>query len=93
MRAGAAEVVRPVPARNASWRIAASDACTPRPSRKRTSRFEGWTLTSTARRIHFHEQKADRMLAAAEGVAIGGAEGVRERGVFDRPAIDENQHQ
>ena len=42
-------------------------------------------------RIHFDEEEAERVLAAGEGVAVGGAQGVGEGGVFDRSAVDEDE--
>ncbi len=42
-------------------------------------------------RIHFHEKKTQRVLAAGERVSVCGAQGVTECGVLHRAAIHENQ--
>ena len=41
--------------------------------------------------IHFHEKKAQWILAAGEGISVSGPQGVGQRWIFHGPTIDENQ--
>ena len=60
-------------------------------SRKRTSAFAGWTLTSTSRGIAFDEQSRDRMPVGGQEIEIGAAQRAGERLVAHRAPVDEQE--
>jgi hypothetical protein len=81
-QAGAASVPTAVDAGGAfgparqRWAAWKTNWWTARESRKRTSVFCGWTLTSTVAGIDFQEQAVGRVAAAVQQILVGLAQGV-----------------
>ena len=70
--------------------VSRTKSCTNVPCRKRTSVFEGCTLTSTSSGVAFQEQQRERKRRRRNQVVIRRGKRVQQQAVADEAAVDEN---